>query len=98
MSGPPDCTITAADVGEVLQSVKGRCEHCGSLAVEKRPSGPDGRPTPWAPVGRRIGSLGHRVARFNGGSNSITNLCWSCLWCNTWPTERRPGATDHGGH
>jgi len=96
MSGPPDCKITAADVWAILQAAEGRCEQCGSLALEQRPSGPDGRPTPWTHVGRRIGSLGHRLARFNGGCNNATNLCWSCLWCNTWPTERRPGATDHG--
>ena len=36
-------------------------------------------------------------ARFNGGSNAPGNLTWACLWCNTWPSERRPGATDHGG-
>lgn len=98
MSGAPDYKITAADIWNVLQAAEGRCEHCGSLALEHRPSGPDGRPAPWAHVGRRIGSLGHRLARFNGGSNNIANLCWSCLWCNTWPTERHPGATDHGGH
>jgi hypothetical protein len=26
------------------------------------------------------------------------NLGWSCLWCNTWQSERTPGAIDHGGH
>lgn len=98
MSGPPDCRVTAAMVWEILQAAEGRCEHCGSLAVEGRPSGAGGRPVAWAAVGRRVGSLGHRLARFNGGSNGVANLCWSCLWCNTWPTERKPGATDHGGH
>jgi hypothetical protein len=97
MSGPPDVKITGPDVWTVLQAAGGRCEHCGSLAVENRPSAPDGRPLPWAPAGRRIGSLGHRVARFNGGPNAPGNLAWACLWCNTWPSERRPGATDHGG-
>lgn len=58
----------------VLEAAKGRCESCGSLAVENRPSGPNGKPLPWAQVGRRIGSLGHRVARFNGGSNAPGNL------------------------
>ena len=97
MSGPPDVKITGADVWAVLEAVKGRCEYCGSLAVENRPSAPNGKPLPWAQVGRRIGSLGHRVARFNGGSNAPGNLTWTCLWCNTWPSERQPGATDHGG-
>jgi hypothetical protein len=97
MSGPPDVKITGADVWAVLEAAKGRCEYCGSLAIENRPSDPDGKPLPWAQVGRRIGSLGHRVARFHGGSNSSDNLGWVCLWCNTWPQERRPGATDHGG-
>jgi len=51
---------------------------------------------PWEPIGRRIGSLGHRVARFNGGPNISANLIWSCLLCNTWPSMRTPGATDYG--
>lgn len=97
MSGPPDVKITGADVWTVLEAAKGQCEYCGSLAVENRPSAPNGKPLPWAQVGRRIGSLGHRLARFNGGSNAPGNLTWACLWCNTWPSERRPGATDHGG-
>jgi hypothetical protein len=96
MSGLPDRKITADEVWAVIDDAKGRCEHCGSLALEGRPSGADGRPNPWAPIGRRIGSLGHRLARFNGGSNDSANLGWSCLWCNTWPQERRHGATDHG--
>ncbi len=95
--GPPDVKITGADVWAVLEAAEGRCEHCRSLAVENRPSAPDGKPLPWAPVGRRIGSLGHRVARFNGGSNAPGNLAWACLWCDTWQSERRPGATGHGG-
>jgi hypothetical protein len=37
------------------------------------------------------------VARFNGGSNARDSLSWACLCCNTWPQERRPGATDYGG-
>jgi hypothetical protein len=98
MSGPPDAKISGDHVWAVLSTAEGRCEHCGSLAVERRPSGPGGRPRAWASIGRRIGSLGHRLARFNGGSNQPSNLCWSCLWCNTWPEERRTGATDHGGH
>jgi hypothetical protein len=97
MSGPPDVKITGSDVWAVLKAAQGRCEYCGSLAVENRPSAPSGKPLPWAQVGRRIGSLGHRVARFNGGSNARDNLSWACLWCNTWPGERRQGATDHGG-
>lgn len=96
MSGEPDGKIRGEDVWRVLESAQGRCEFCDSLAVEPRPSGTAGQPTSWAQVGRRIGSLGHRIARFNGSSNSPDNLCWSCLWCNTWPEDRRPGATDHG--
>jgi hypothetical protein len=96
MSKEPDVKLCGAHVWAVLETARGRCEHCGSLAVEYRPSTPNGQPAPWEPVGRRIGSLGHRVARFNGGSNAPENLCWCCLWCNTWPSERRQGATDHG--
>lgn len=97
MSGAPDVKITGADVWAVLEAARGRCEYCRSLAVENRPSGPGGKPLPWSEVGRRIGSLSHRVARFNGGSNAPGNLSWACLWCNTWRSERQPGATDHGG-
>lgn len=97
MSGVPATKITAEDVYRVLEAAQGRCEHCKSLAVEKRPSTAKGQPLPWDHVGRRIGSLGHRVARFNKGKNTPANLCWSCMWCNTWPDERRRGAADHGG-
>lgn len=96
MSGRPEDRITAEDVWAILQGAQGRCAHCGSLAVESRPSKPNGAPAPWEHVGRRIGSLGHVLARFNGGTNTPDNLVWSCLWCNTWPEERRAGATDHG--
>ena len=97
MSGEPQVKIRGENVWTVLETAHGRCEHCGSLAVETRPSTATGQPAPWEQVGRRIGSLGHRIARFNGGSNAPDNLCWSCLWCNTWLSERRRGATDHGG-
>ena len=97
LSGAPTTRVTASEVRAVLEAAQGRCFHCGSLAVEGRPSGPSGRPLPWPAVGRRIGSLGHRVPRFHGGGNEPTNLIWSCLWCNTWRTERRRGAADHGG-
>lgn len=96
MSGSPDHRLTSDDVWFVLEAARGRCAHCGSLAVENRPSRPDGAPLPWAPVGRRIGSLGHVVARLHGGPNTVDNLAWSCPWCNTWPDERRPDAVDHG--
>lgn len=96
MSGVPEQKITAEDVLAVLTAARGRCAHCGSLAVENRPSTPAGQPIALAFVGRRIGSLGHNVARFHGGANAVTNLVWSCLWRNTWQQERTPGATDRG--
>jgi hypothetical protein len=97
MSGSPDTRITTGDVWFVLEKAQGRCAHCGSLAVEHRPSKANGAPLPWDHVGRRIGSLGHLVSRFQGGPNHRSNLVWSCLWCNTWPSERTRDATDHGG-
>lgn len=97
MSGEPEARITAQDVWSVMAAACGRCAYCGSLAVQKRPSTPTGQPLPWEKVGRRIGSLGHIVPRFDGGTNTPDNLCWSCLWCNTYPDEGRLGATDHGG-
>lgn len=97
MSGKPDTKVTAAEVLAILTTAQGRCHHCQSLAVEGRPSNPaNGAPLPWAPVGRRIGSLDHVVGRAFGGANTSSNLVWACLWCNTWDSERRPGATDHG--
>jgi hypothetical protein len=98
MSGRPANRITPDDVLAILEAARGRCSHCGSLAVEKRPSNPDGSSIVWESVGRRIGSLGHVISRFQGGPNTRENLAWSCLWCNTWPDERIHGARDHGGH
>ena len=96
MSGKPEDRLSTADVVAVLESAEGRGHYCGSLAVENRPSLPNGAPLPWEQVGRRIGSLAHVVARVTGGKNTPANLVWSCLWCNTWPSERKPGATDRG--
>jgi hypothetical protein len=97
LSGVPMVRVSPGVVWRVLAAAEGRCAYCGSLAVERRPSGPHGEPIAWAAVGRRIGSLGHRTARFHGGGNEAENLAWSCLWCNTWLSERSPGAADHGG-
>lgn len=90
--------LRGQDVWAVIETARGRCAHCGSLAVENRPSNPiTGAPLPWAQIGRRIGSLEHVRWRFGGGDNDLSNLAWSCLWCNTWRGERRSLATDHGG-
>jgi hypothetical protein len=98
LSDAPAIRLTREDVWNVMAKARGRCAYCGSLAVEYRPSDPQtGAPITWALVGRRIGSLGHTQARFFGGGNEASNLNWSCLWCNTWVSERRQGATDHGG-
>ena len=97
LSGRPTERITTDDVVTVLSRARGRCTHCGSLAVEGAPMHPVTRkPLPWAAIGRRIGSLDHIVSRFDGGPNTLSNLAWSCHWCNTWHSERVPGATDHG--
>ena len=89
----------STDVVEaVIRKTQGRCVHCGSpLALEGRPSKPNGAPTSWEHVGRRIGSLEHIMMALEGGTNAAENLAWSCLWCNVWHSERVPGATDHGG-
>lgn len=97
LSGRPTERITTDDVVSVLTAARGRCSYCGSLAVQAAPVHPETRkPLPWAHVGRRIGSLDHVVARIDGGPNANGNLRWSCHWCNTWPSERIPGAKDHG--
>ena len=88
--------LTAGIVWGVLSAAEGRCRYCGSLAVEGCPTRADGGLLPWEPIGRRIGSLEHLRGRAYGGTSERGNLAWSCLWCNTWPTERIRGATDHG--
>jgi hypothetical protein len=97
LSPAPGVHLSADDVWRVLERSRGRCCCCGSLALEPRPTREGGAPAPWAQVGRRIGSLAHVQPRILGGDNGPENLAWSCLWCNTWPDERRLGATDHGG-
>lgn len=96
MSGKPNMRVSGEDVLAILAAARGRCMNCKSLALENRPSSPSGKPLPWASVGRRIGSLGHKVARIHGGGNEPENLSWTCLWCNTWPEERWANAVDHG--
>ena len=93
-----DVRVTTEQVWHILETARGRCAHCTSLAVEHRPSRSNGSPSSWAAVGRRIGSLDHAVSRVAGGSNDASNLRWTCLWCNTWPRERRVGAVDHRGY
>lgn len=97
LSAPSNHRLFGDDIWNVIEAACGRCAYCGSLAVENRPSKPNGAPAMWAQVGRRIGSLEHRHWRAFGGDNHRSNLAWSCLWCNTWESERRRGATDHGG-
>jgi hypothetical protein len=97
MSPRPKHRVSGDDLWNVMIAARGRCVYCGSLAVEKRPSKPNGAPAPWAQIGRRIGSFEHCKWRARGGDNDLSNLAWSCLWCNTWERERRKGATDHGG-
>ena len=97
MSGDALGAVSAAEVLEIMERSHGRCHHCGSLAVERRPSDPiNGAPMPWAAVGRRIGSLEHLVNVVEGGTNDAANLAWCCLWCNTWDTERRTPARSSG--
>ena len=99
LSDAPATRLTGRDVWAIVEAAQGRCAHCGSLAVENRPSNPvTGAPMPWAQIGRRIGSLEHSRPRIHGGGNDLLNLAWACLWCNTWPSERRPQAADHGGY
>jgi hypothetical protein len=92
--------LTTDDVAAVYDAAAGRCHHCGSLADQPAPGGP------WDATGRRIGTIDHvqqrGVAAPWAGEeahlwNIVENLVWCCMWCNTWTSERRPGATDHGG-
>lgn len=97
LSGTPIRKIKASDVWKVLESAKGKCFYCGSLALEHQPR-VNGKVIPWAYMGRRIGALHHISKNRETDYNDINNLRWACLWCNTWPTERRKGAEDHGGY
>jgi hypothetical protein len=44
LSEAPEMRLTAQDVWTIIEAAKGRCAHCGSLAVENRPSSPTGAP------------------------------------------------------
>lgn len=95
-SAAPERKLTARDVWDILAAARGRCVHCGSFCVERLPY--DGSvKLSWEQVGRRIGSVDHIASRVDGGGNKRENLAWACLWCNTWPSERQQGPTDHGG-
>lgn len=88
MSAAAKHQVSGLHVWQVMRDAQGRCTHCGSLAVEGRPSDPkNGSPVAWNHVGRRIGSLEHISARGRGGDNEFSNLAWSCLLCNNWITE-----------
>ncbi len=90
--------VTTDNVWQMVESAEGRCVHCGSLCLQRLPYDPvSKKKLPWAHVGRRIGSVTHLIRRADGGSSHLSNLAWSCLWCNTWRCERIVGATDHGG-
>ena len=94
-ASPSKTVITKQQVWAILKAAKGRCAYCGSLAVERGPVNPaTSKLAPWAQVGRRIGSLDH----VRGAETRLDNLAWCCNWCNTWPSERRLLATDHGGY
>lgn len=73
-------TLTGHDVLGVLMAAQGRCSCCGSLAVNRLPK--PGQPR-GEHVDRLVGSLEHVVPLERGGTNGVSNLAWSCLWCNT---------------
>ena len=90
--------LRGIDVWNLMETAKGRCMYCSSLAVERRPSVVGkGHALPWAKVGRRIGSLEHIQPFIDGRRNHLSNLGWSCLWCNVHVSQRIPFALDHGG-
>jgi len=87
LSDPAKHRVDSLQVWQVMRNARGRCHHCGSLAVEGRPSDANGSPIAWEHLGRRIGSLEHVMARSRGGDNEFSNLAWSCLLCNNWVAE-----------
>jgi hypothetical protein len=85
--------VEGYQVWRVMCAAKGRCMHCGSLAVEGiRPN------RTWGSIGRRVGSLEHILPLHRGGDNDFANLNWSCLWCNHLDREkeRQKGLTAWG--
>ncbi len=92
-SSEPKHRVGGYQVWLVMCAAKGRCLHCGSLAIEGKP---DGRK--WGATGRRIGSLEHILPLHRGGDNDFANLAWSCLWCNHLDREkeRKKGLTASG--
>lgn len=91
----PGVWLSGYDVLAIMLKAEGRCVYCHSLAVEKRPSAPNGAPIAWEHVGRRIGSLEHKNRE---AGNDRRYLAWACLWCNTHEGERIPYSPDYGGH
>lgn len=90
--------LTADDIITIITDAKGRCYTCNSLCIERRPTRSNGGPLPWEHVGRRIGSLAHKIDdKRNLEANNPSNLGWQCLWCNLWSSQRIMHATDHGG-
>jgi len=103
LSPTPNVRLTGLDIWRVLRDARGRCVHCGSLAVENLPSGSK-QSRSWASIGRRAGSLEHLQPRYRGGDNHHENLAWACMWCNNLVAEQERkqdgspiGALDHGG-
>jgi hypothetical protein len=48
LSDAPKVKLTAEEALAVMEATRGRCAHCGSLALEGRPSGPKGGPISWS--------------------------------------------------
>jgi hypothetical protein len=93
-----EARLKGSDIWAIVEAAEGRCNYCGSLAVENRPTDAlKGSPLRWHAMGRRIGSLEHVTPYLDGRMNALANLRWSCLWCNVHADARIWGALDHGG-
>jgi hypothetical protein len=85
-------------VSLLLNAARGRCHYCKSLALESRPAEWEDAPSVWTPIGRRIGTVAYDAEPGINGCKGTIRPIWCCLWCKTWPDERKAEAPDHGGY
>jgi HNH endonuclease len=74
--------IPRAVRGRVRRRARGFCEYCLSCSEL---TGNDG-------------TLDHIIPEGKGGSGQLSNLCWSCFWCNAYKQTRTAAADPRTGH
>ena len=98
LSAAPKLKLTGREVLRVLEAAKGRALIAAPRLLRAVHQGRKGH----QPHGCKSVVVSEawtiRRGRYGGGDNDVANLGWSCPWCNTWPSEWRRHAPDHGGH